>query len=77
MNVDKKMYAWGCYARESEEKALYKATHIPFFDDYIIHNFATSTKTVSLVSHKDSPDKRVILVGKYAPLFNENSHKTI
>jgi hypothetical protein len=65
---EKKFYAWGCYTRESEEKALYKATHVPFFDDYTVFNFATSVKTVAVVSHKDTPDKKVIVVGKFAPL---------
>lgn len=33
---DNKVYAWGCYARESEEKTIYKPTPIPFFENYTI-----------------------------------------
>jgi hypothetical protein len=75
---DKKVYAWGCYVRESEEKTLYKPTHIPYFDDYTIHAFSTSQKaTVALASHKDTPEKRVVVCGKFAPLWNENSSKSL
>jgi alpha-tubulin suppressor-like RCC1 family protein len=34
ISEDSKVYGWGCYVRESEEKSVYKGSHIPFFDDY-------------------------------------------
>lgn len=34
---NEKVYAWGCYVRESEEKALHKPTHVPFFDNFKVH----------------------------------------
>lgn len=34
-------------------------------------------KTVALAAHKDTPEKKIIYFGKFAPLWNENSYKSI
>lgn len=50
---DEKVYGWGCYTRENEERTIYKPTILPFFDNYIIHMLSTGNKTVALVSSKE------------------------
>lgn len=72
---DDKVYGWGAYGHE--DKVGFTPMHIPYFDKYIVHKIFSSSRTCAIVSPKEEPSKRFIVVGRFAPLFKEDHVKVL
>lgn len=73
ISKDNKVYQWGTYS--PEDKCLYKPVEIPFFRNYNVIKIVSNQKTVALVTPKDQPDKKLIIVGKFSPFVSQDTYK--
>jgi len=72
---DEKVYGWGCYSHEDRKE--FTPVHLPYFDKYFIHKIYSSSRTCAIVSPRDDLSKRLIVIGKFYPMFKENQVKVL
>jgi hypothetical protein len=71
VRADGKVYAWGCYSTDSEEKVIWEPKEITFFQQYKVKKIASGEMyTCALVEQVGGPD--YFICGKFTPLWQEN-----
>ena len=76
VRADGKIYAWGCYQTVNEEKLVFEPKELTYFSGQKVISLGSGLGyTVALVEHEGG--KRQFFSGKFVPLWNENTYKTL
>ena len=76
VRADGKVYAWGCYSSDSEEKVIWQPRELTFFQSHKVKKLSSGEMfTCALVEQVGQPD--YFICGKFAPMWQENQYKSL